>query len=175
MAGSAREALSRVVRDNEALFRDVAYFKQDAENARQQLEKSAVVVREQTAAREKAVSDLREMSKRVAMSEAKLRNEKKAREEDVKAALKRGTEEGRQEGWLEGYTKGGDDFLASRRFTDRVANPLLPWIHFGMRVGSRQMVNRVNDPAVLSYVEPDYDDCCGEPEPIVPAAFSASG
>ena len=84
------------------------------------------MAREQTAAREKASSDLREATRRITMLEAKLRGKDKAHDEDLKAARKRWTEEGRQEGWLEGYAKGGLDFLHSRRFTDRVANALLP-------------------------------------------------
>ena len=136
------------------------------------LEKSAIVVREQTTAREKVSQDLKEALKRIATLEARLKSESKAHAEELKAARRGGAEEGRQEGWLEGYAKGGLDFLNSRKFTDRIANALLPWIQFGMRVGCCQMVKRVDNPEILPYTEPDYDDDCGEPEPAIPEYVS---
>ena len=139
-----------------------SFFKQEMENLRHQMENLRHQLSEEKTAHEKTTVVARERAEELGEAvrksfslEAALKNKDRDHAKELKAAQKKWFGEGRQEGWLEGYAKGGLDFLNSRRFTDRVANALLPWIRFGMCVGCRQMVKRVGNPKVLSYAEPD--------------------
>ena len=149
-------------------MKDAQFFKQEMENLRHQLSEERAAHEKTTAVARERTAELGEAVRKSSSLEAELRSKDKDHAKELKATQKKGFGEGRQEGWFEGYAKGGLDFLNSRRFTDRVANALLPWIQFGMRIGCRQMVKRVGNAEVLSYAEPDYDDNCDEPAPVMP-------
>ena len=117
----------RATRDCDNAMKDAQLLKQEMESLRHQLsEEKKAHERTTTMARERA-TELGEAVRKSSSLEAVLKNRDRDHARELEAAQKKWFGEGRQEGWLEGYTRGGLDFLNSRRFTDRVANALLPW------------------------------------------------